>query len=91
MAAPLPNQALALRVLQEIQIISYLDACSSATSDGSECHERTFPQNPSAKALEKSNSSWARGQFNPISHLFYFRAGVPSVSDKKASEREKCL
>ena len=59
----LPNQDLALMVLQEIQIIIYLDACSYVTSGGNECHERTFLQNPSVKALEKSNSSWARGQF----------------------------
>lgn len=80
-------------VLQEIQVITYLDACYYVTSEGNEHLERIFLQNLSAKAVEKPNSRWG---WQPIlikstSHLFCFRASVPSEKDKKASECEKCL
>lgn len=80
-------------VLQEIQVITYSDACYYVTSEGNEHLERIFLQNLSAKAVEKPNSRWGWQPIliKSISYLFCFRASVPSERDKKASECEKCL
>ena len=80
-------------VFQEIQVITYSDACYYVTFEGNEHLERIFLQNLSAKAVEKPNSRWGWQPIliKSISHLFCFRASVPSERDKKASECEKCL